>query len=289
MLKFYGTVITPEFTSSQDMWKITSGKEIYSTSQVTMDFDTYYSSVNFYGDEINLKSGFVRYGSSAVSTVNIFNNNFHYMVFRDCGIALTINQGNVEVRYLVIHNCNNAGIVYTCNIDGSDTSVYITKSIAIDIVQRAVSAEKAKNLYINNCYFQDNYFAINNKYCSGNIEYNEFSNNYYDIYYSRAYRLHNEIHYNNFYNSYNNSIYLTGKINNITNNNFYGLSDYFIYILQPYTPFSMVYDDVNATNNYWAVEEVSQYLADAEDDPRCPYHIIYLPKLANPVNKTGIQ
>jgi len=211
------------------------------------------------------------------------------MVFRDCGIALTINQGNVEVRYLVIHNCNNAGIVYTCNIDGSDTSVYITKSIAIDIVQRAVSAEKAKNLYINNCYFQDNYFAINNKYCSGNIEYNEFSNNYYDIYYSRAYRLHNEIHYNNFYNSYNNSIYLTGKINNITNNNFYGLSDYFIYILQPYTPFSMVYDDVNATNNYWAVEEVSQYLADAEDDPRCPYHIIYLPKLANPVNKTGIQ
>jgi hypothetical protein len=37
------------------------------------------------------------------------------------------------------------------------------------------------------------------------------------------------------------------------------------------------------------VEEVSQYLADDEDDPRCPYHIIYLPKLENPVREAGIQ
>jgi len=37
------------------------------------------------------------------------------------------------------------------------------------------------------------------------------------------------------------------------------------------------------------VEEVSQYLADAEDDPRCPYHIIYLPKLSNPIKDAGIQ
>jgi len=290
MLKFYGAVVTPEFTSSQDMWKITSGKEIYSTSQVTMDSDSYFSTVNFYGEQVNIHSGFIRYGSSAVSTVNVINNNFHYMVFRDCGTALTINQGNLDVGYLVIHNCNNAGIVYTSNIDESDTSLYITKSIAIDIIQRAVSAEKAKNLYINNCYFQDNYFAISNKYCNGYIEFNEFSNNYYDLYYSKVSTiLHNEIHYNNFYKSYNMSIYLTGEINNITNNNFDGQPDHFIYILKPYTPFSMVYSDVNATNNYWAVEEVSQYLADAEDDPRCPYHIIYLPKLANPVREAGIQ
>ncbi len=32
MLKFYGAVTNSEFTSSRDMWKITSGKEIYSTS-----------------------------------------------------------------------------------------------------------------------------------------------------------------------------------------------------------------------------------------------------------------
>jgi len=290
MLKFYGTVITPEFTSSQDMWKITSGKEIYSTSQVIMDFDSYYSTVNFYGDQVSIKSGFVTYGDNALNSINVSSSEMYYMVFRDCGTALTINQGNVDVRYLVIYNCNNSGIVYTSNIDGSDTSVYITKSIAIDIIQRAVSAEKAKNLYINNCYFQDNYFAITNKYCSGIIEYNEFSNNYYDLYYSKIHTsLYNEIHYNNFYKSYNKSIFLTGEINNITNNNFYGPTDHFIYILRSITPFSMVYGDVNATNNYWAVEEVNQYLADAEDDPRCPYHISYLPKLANPIQNAGIQ
>ncbi|MDD3818247.1 MAG: hypothetical protein PHG41_00175 [Actinomycetota bacterium] len=290
MLKFFGAVITPEFTSSQDMWKITSGKDIYSTAQITMDFDNYYSTVNFYGEQVNIKSGFVSYGDNALNSINVSSSEMNYMVFRDCGTAFTINQGNVDVRYLVIYNCNNSGIVYISNIDGSDTSVYITKSIAIDIIQRAVSAEKAKNLYINNCYFQDNYFAISNKYCSGIIEYNEFSNNYYDLYYSKIHTsLHNEIHYNNFYKSYNKSIFLTGEINNITNNNFYGPTDYFIYILRSVNPFSMVYADVNATNNYWAVAEVDQYLADAEDDPRCPYHILYLPKHENQVREAGIQ
>jgi len=293
MLKFYGAVITPEFTSSNDMWKITSGKEIYSTSQVTMDFDSYYSSVNFYGEQVSIKSGFVSYGDNALNSINVSSSEMNYMVFRDCGTALTIsqgNQGNIDIRYLVIYNCNDSGIVYTSNIEGDDASVYITKSIAINIIQRAISAERTQNLHINNCYFQDNYYAIANKACNGIIEYNEFSNNYYDINYIGMYSsLYNEIHYNNFYKSYNKSIYVTGRINNITNNNFYGPTNHFIYILRSVSPFSIVFGDVNATNNYWAVEEVDQYLADAEDDPRCSYHIIYLPKLANPVQNAGIQ
>jgi hypothetical protein len=293
MLKFYGAITTPEFTSSQDMWKITSGKDIYSTSQVTMDSNNYYSTVNFYGVQVNIKSGFVSYGDNALNSINVSSSEINYMVFRDCGTALTIsqgNQGNVDIRYLFIHNCDNSGIVYTSNIDRGDTSVYITKSIVIDIIQRAVSVGMAKNLYINNCYFQDNCYAIVNRGCNGNIECNEFSNNYYDInYIGRFPSLHNEIHYNNFFQSNYYSIYITGRINNITNNNFYGPTQFYIYILRNISPFTIVYGDVNATNNYWAVEEVSQYLADAEDDPRCPYHILYLPKLSNPVREAGIN
>jgi hypothetical protein len=81
---------------------------------------------------------------------------------------------------------------------------------------------------------------------------------------------------------------LRGSVNNINYNNFYGPARYFIYILDPLSPYSLVSADVNAINNYWAVEEVSQYLADAEDDPRCPYNIIYLPKLLEPVRNAGI-
>jgi len=81
---------------------------------------------------------------------------------------------------------------------------------------------------------------------------------------------------------------LKGSVNNINNNNFYGPGRYFIYILYPLPGYSSVSADVNATNNYWAVEEVNQYLADAEEDPRCPYHILYLPKLSKPERQAGI-
>lgn len=290
MLKFYGAVTTPEFTSSQDMWKITSGKEIYSTSHVTMDSDSYYSTVNFYGDEINLKSGVVRFGSSAVSTVNIFNNNFHYMVFRDCGIALTINQGNLEVGYLICSNCENAGLEYTANVE-TNFNVSISKCIFNYINSRGISIERADGYNINNCYFINNsYTAIRAKYCYGFIIHNEFFMSSYHIFLGSSPNIlgGNQIHYNNFFNA-STTIRPIGKLNNISNNNFYMPSFYFIDILYIAPTYSVVTSDVNATNNYWAVEEVSQYLADDEDDPRCPYHIIYLPKLENPVREAGIQ
>jgi len=290
MLKFYGAVITPEFTSSQDMWKITSGKEIYSTAQVTMDFDSYYSIVNFYGEQVNIKSGFVRYGSSAISTANIINNNFHYLVFRDCGTALTINQGNVDVGYLLCSNCENAGLEYTANVE-TYFDVSISRCIFNNIIQRGVSIEWADGYNINNCYFINNSnTAIRAKHCYGFIAHNEFFMGSYHIFLGSSSNIlgGNQIHYNNFFNA-STTIRPIGNLNNISNNNFYMPSFYFIDILYIAPTYSVVTSDVNATNNYWSVDEVSQYLGDAEDDPRCPYHIIYLPKHENPVREAGIQ
>lgn len=293
MVKFYGSVTTPEFTSSKEMWKITSSKEIYSTSTVTMDVDSYYSAVNFYGTEINIRSGIVRYGDNALNSIYVNSNYITYTLFEDCGTALNINEGDVDIANLVIFNCNNSGIVFTSKL-GGDLNVYITKSIANNINQRAVSIERAKILTINNCYFYDNYYAISNKYCDSIFEHNEFLDNYYDIHYSKiAYNLHNEIHYNNFFKSYTESIFLSGETNNITENNFFGPTGYFIYILRSVSPFSMVCYDVNAINNYWALENIDNYLADANDNDEfsinCPHYIIYMPILANPVKQAGIQ
>jgi len=286
MLKFYGAVTTPEFTSSKDMWRITSGKEIYSTSPVTMDVDSYYSAVNFYGDEINLRSGFVRYGSSGISTVNITNNTINNMVFINCGTALIINAGNLNSGHAVCFNCNGDGIIYTSNV-GENFSVAIEKCIIYNISQKGISVEKAGNYNINNCYFNNIYYGIDIRYCNGNIEYNEFELTYYYIfYYKRCFN--NQIRYNNFYNSIM-GIRPINNINNINNNNFYGPAEYFIYILKSSTPYSIVSADVNAINNFWSVEEISLYLADAEDNPRCPYYIIYLPKLLKPVREAGIN
>jgi len=286
MVKFYGAVTTPEFTSSRDMWKITSGQEIYSVSPVTMDVDSYYSAVNFYGDEINLRSGFVRYGSNALITVNVADNNFFYMVFRDCGTALTTNQGNLDAGYMTISDCNTIGILYTTE-EVANNNVYISKIIFNNIAQKAVAIGRARTLNINNCYFYNNYYAINLTRCNANIEHNEFDLNYYNILYLKNYN--NIIYYNNFYKTIK-GIYPDADSNNINNNNFMGIpANYYIYILKNEYPYSIVSADVNAINNYWVIDEVSQFLFDAEDDPRCPYHIIYLPKLSKPVSNAGIQ
>jgi len=290
IVKFYGAVITPEFTSSKDMWKITSGKEIYSTSPVTMDFDNYYSSVNFYGDEINLKSGVIRYGSSGISTSNLSLNNISYIVFSDCGVALTINQGNLDVICMVISECNDTGVLYVSETS-ENANVNIMRSIIASVHQRGISVLKATKYNINNCYFYNNLdTAIRAKNCYGSITNNNFYMGYYHIMagYSSNISESNEIHYNNFYDASIN-IRPTGNSNNINYNNFFSSKSYFIFILLDTSPYSTVLSDVNSINNYWLLEEVSQYLFDAEDDPRCPYHIIYLPRLSNPVKQAGIQ
>lgn len=289
MLKFYGAVTTPEFTSSKDMWKITSGKEIYSTSPVTMDVDSYYSGVNFYGDEINLRTGIVRYGNNGLSTNNIMSNYFKNIILSECGTALTINEGNVNISFIIFSNCGDSGVIDSSNI-GENIEILITKSIFNNIKERAIYIQKDGLYNINNCYFNNNTnYAIIARFCNGNINHNIFDKCKYHIKtdYDHNIIRSNEIHYNNFYQA-DTSIIPNGTINNINNNNFYGPNRYFINIF-----YVSISSDVNATFNYWSTDEVSTYLADAEDSDLlgvpCYYHIIYLPKLANPIKEAGIQ
>ncbi|MFA6726211.1 MAG: right-handed parallel beta-helix repeat-containing protein [Candidatus Cloacimonadaceae bacterium] len=287
MVKFYGAVTTPEFTSSRDMWKITTGKEIYSTSPVTMDMDSYYSAVNFYGDEINLRTGIVRYGSNGISTLNIDSNSVNYMVFKDCNDALTISHGDLGIRNIVVTNSKISGITYSSNI-GEGGILSIEKCILNNIAERGIYILWSNYYHITNIYFNNINFAIYIRGSNGLTYNNIFDNNYYYIYFYKD-CTYNEVTYNNFYKT-SMGLYLIGNINNINNNNFYGPIKYYIMdITKNISPYSSVSADVNATNNYWLVDDISQYLADAEDDPRCPYHILYLPKLSNPVREAGIN
>jgi len=287
MVKFYGAVTTPEFTSSRDMWKITTGKEIYSTSPVTMDMDSYYSAVNFYGDEINLRTGIVRYGSNGISTLNIDSNSVNYMVFKDCNDALTISHGDLGIRNIVVTNSKISGITYSSNI-GEGGILSIEKCILNNIAERGIYILWSNYYYITNIYLNNINFAIYIRGSNGLTHNNIFNNNYYYIYFYKD-CTYNEVTYNNFYKT-SMGLYLIGNINNINNNNFYGPIKYYIMdITKNISPYSSVSADVNATNNYWLVDDISQYLADAEDDPRCPYHIIYLPKLLKPVSEAGIN
>ena len=52
--------------------------------------------------------------------------------------------------------------------------------------------------------------------------------------------------------------------------------------------------NIDATNNYWAVANIDAYILDAADNPHhpgeeCPYYVIYNPKRSSPVPTAGIR
>ncbi len=291
MLKFYGSVTTPEFTSSRDMWKITSGKEIYSTSPVTMDFDSYFSAVNFYSNEINISSGLIRYGSNGISSFNSNSNNLSYFIISDCNSCITFNEGDFYIDYLTIQNVNNYGICCVTDFDRLNLNL-LSKCIMYNINNRGVFININGQYEINNCYFININKAIYTRLGDGIITHNNFENNYYNICSEYISNQNNQITYNNFYSSII-CIQPTGMINNINFNNFYYTSWWYIWIIRNIYPYSLVSDNVNAKNNYWLFEDVDKYLADGNDNNEfsinCLFYINYIPKLYFPVSNAGIQ
>ncbi len=65
--------------------------------------------MNFYGEQVNIKSGFVTYGDNALNSINVSSSEMNYMVFRDCGTAFTIIQGDANIEYLVLSKCVGSG------------------------------------------------------------------------------------------------------------------------------------------------------------------------------------
>ena len=291
MLKFYGAVTTPEFTSPKDMWKITSGKEIYSTAQVTMDFDSYYSTVNFYGDEINLKSGELIYGTSSINIINSLSINLSFLLLRYCSSGITLEQGEVNINNLIISNCYNYGISCTANA-GNTNSDFFTKCIFFNIKTGGILINIQGYYNITDCYFSNIYKSISAKLGDCNISHNNFENNYFNIYFDYISNQNHQITYNNFYSA-TICIQPTGEINNINYNNFYLISDWYITIRRILYPYSLVTENVDATHNYWYESNVDKYLADGNDNDEfgsnCQFYIIYQPILDTPLRDAGIQ
>lgn len=291
-LKFYGNVSTPDFTDESNLWIMTSARQVYSATAQTMDVGSWFSAIALYGQQVALGAGLMRFAANPLSTMEADQSEISHMVLRDCTTAVAIVGGNTSLSHLLISGCSNRGITYNSDSGEVGVSILISHSILNNIHDRGISLVAEGSYDINNCYFNNNYKAIFPSFCSGSITHNNFNLSAYHIAYNGA-QIVNDIHYNNFYESVN-CIVPSGYHNHINNNNFYVAQEWYIYIRNPNPPYSMVYADVDATNNYWAVADIGAYLADAEDnpqytDPPCPYYINYLPKRNNPVPGAGIQ
>lgn len=288
MAKFYGGVATPSDGEMDEAWKFLPSKEIYSPSQYELTLDDYYNSVAFYGNSVEINNGLLQYFVNSI-VFNCDQSQMSNMLIRYFDGGIAVSEGNATLQNLLVAN----GIDYGINISSTSSGEsQITDSIIMKTTQ-GLDLTTLSTYSIHNCYFFDNRWAMRISYSNGSITNSCFDENVFGIYTSNV-ATPTQIDHNNFYYTHQYCIVPchTAVINN---NNFYRTNGYFIKIWSPdLFNNSYVWDDIDATNNYWGVSNLDDYLLDGNDndehaDDPCPYYIIYQPRRNDPVPDAGIQ
>ncbi|HOY84075.1 MAG TPA: right-handed parallel beta-helix repeat-containing protein [Candidatus Syntrophosphaera sp.] len=287
-IKFWGGVSTPQTGGISSACRFISGKNFYQTQAYDITPADHYSAVEFRSDNNVLRNVIFQHGSSSV-VVSGLQNQISNVIIRNIGAGLIIQGGHSVVDHILVANGSANGIQFNTV---TPDQIEITNSV-ITKVEVAASLYTAGTYTIENSYFHNNNFAVKPDNCTGVISHNAFELNAYDIY-QYAVSIPTQINYNDFFHSTQWGI-LPRRAVVINYNNFFKTDRFYIWIRSPDSPpnYSLVQADVDATNNYWAVADVEQYLMDGHNhdfpDQPCAYYVIYLPRRNSPVPNAGIQ
>lgn len=286
---FFESVSSSNSNGALFPWRIQSAKDMYSVAMSEISIDEYFSSLQFLGEETYLKGGVIQHFMNTV-TLRSEQNTLDQMMIRFFEDGLSLQYGSGTFINLLCAYGNTAGI----NLNTPHTGVtQVTRSIFYD-VNWGLNVRIAGIYDLNNNYFVANSRGIHPDGCTGSITHNEFERNGLDI--SPKTTVAPQITYNNFFKSGGTSIFPVGRTV-INNNNFFSTSTngYFINIRSSNPPsYSSVFQDLDATNNYWAVQNLDDYLLDANDNSQypnepCAHYVIYNPRRWSRVPDAGIQ
>ncbi|HLW09281.1 MAG TPA: hypothetical protein VKX35_02700 [Fermentimonas sp.] len=279
-LNFHGPVNTGYSERIGDKWKVISTYSLLSVNATVIDSSNYYNGVAFYSDDLHLKNGFFRHLRNSVH-INSSNATLEDIYVRNFGNGVSSLQSEIVISNLTLRDGYNMGL----QLMGMEEFADVSNSVFLRC-RDGIVAYSGGGFSISNSYFAYNNNAIYPQNCQGEIRNNSFYNNGRDI---PMYIASTNIEYNNFYRSLVTGIY-PRNFATINNNNFYTTERWFIDIIRTSTSSgSCVFNDLDATNNYWGVNNVSDYLRDGNYDENCWYFIIYIPKRNNPVPEAGIE
>ncbi len=290
--KFYGQVSTQPAPDMTDAWSVFTSTGLYSCSPVQLGSDTYYSTVYFHQPQVSVSNGNFRHVGNSIGSASE-HTSFEKLIISRCGGGISITQGIANLSNLLINNGSNYGISINSSHPGeSSISGCILKNLNRGVVLTVQGSYRIENCYISQISDE----AIRSLLCLGSITHNTFEGNKYDIYARDVSGIPHylDISHNNFILSLLCGITAT-RLDYMHNNNFYRTNGYFITIRGAMPPnYSLVGQDFDATQNYWAVDDVGQYLLDAEDNGEvpntpCAHYIDYLPRRNIPVPDAGIQ
>ncbi len=285
-VKFYDSFNTLQSSSQDKYWKIDTLQRLYQINGATIDSTSYFGDAALYGVNSQFSSGLVRRTKNGVSinSMGCIISNVDLTNF-SAGFSVTNTRGyftNVNVR-----NGRMKGIQALSLED----SLQVELSI-INNVTHGITPCVGGGFTIQDTYFCNNMIAVYAQTCSGLIEHCEFNgNNNFDInqYYASC-----TIRFNNFYYSPEVSLF-PRRYAKVNNNNFYRSNGFFIFIRgdAPHN-YTSVNADLDATDNYWGVNNIDDYILDSLDNASypgapCIRKVIYIPKKSSRVTNAGIR
>lgn len=282
--RFYGNISCPD----AGWWRVDTYYSIYSTQMINIEHANYYYALIFYNASCTVKNMLACHAENAI-IVNSEIVALNHCYFKNNGLSVEVSQANTTISNTVFKS--GYGIAVRARPFGNPVSInhsiFAYNSTGIDLI--------SQSSIIENCYFLNNDRAVVSQESHGSIQHCEFDRNNFDI--SIATSCYNVV-YNDFYYSTYKSV-VPGSFSQteqtiVNNNNFFATDDVFISIRSERTPYSTVYQDLDATNNYWLPNDIDSYILDAGDNflypnAPCPRSIIYIPKRISMVLTAGIQ
>lgn len=284
-LRFYGSINCP----TSGFWRLDSADHIFETEITNGDSIGFFNGLMVFSESPQISNLMISHSSNAISS------NSNSLIIQNCmisnsGSGVTTSNSKLNVSGLICERMSSTAVQCT----GINQNCSIEKSVFY-VSHNAISLYTGGGSSIENCYFYNNNFAIRVTSSSGEIQHNVFDNNYLDIYMERS---SFRVEYNNFLYCVYMSIYpwsISALNQSIINwNNFLSTSYVFISVRSGSPPYSIVYSDLDARNNYWEPDELDTFLLDSLDNIQfptmpCPRTIIYNPRKISMIPEAGLS
>ncbi len=282
-VKFFSDLAVVQ-DQSNPYWKIDVLYSLYSPQKVTIGIDRYYTDITLYTNQSDFSHALVRHLGDGIGFMSGFGHITNVDI-KNYKSGVSFNQARGEISNSSLRNGDQKGV----HALSMTESLTIQKSI-VQNTKEGILAYTGGGFTIEDCYFVGNETGIKPQVTSGNIRYNNFDRNRYDMFFANSTV---NVFNNNFFYSTHTSITPT-DYTKVYDNNFYRTARYFISVRKSFGSYTYVLRDLDAKNNYWAVSDIDRYLLDANDNDSypgaaCPHYVIYLPKRYSKVLTAGIR
>ncbi|MCK9471821.1 MAG: carboxypeptidase-like regulatory domain-containing protein, partial [Bacilli bacterium] len=267
-------------------FKLTSAYSVNNITQNEMEDLHFFNNISVYGNESvdlhNIIISFIKDGISSISPKTQISN----IVIDQNMCAIDIKGGEIILENILNKNstvtsiCVANGTQYPINYFYARNNISYNNNMNFDVMQMSSNI-------INN-YFHKNdlslkYYIVPNSRLENNFFFNNKKN--IDMYQSKIYISKNSFLKNNI-----RDIHFTyGSKISILSNNFYEKENLYIYI-QPDDRYEQpINNKIDATNNFFINDDISNQIYDIYDDIYCHYEVQYIPRSLTPIRDAGIQ